>query len=78
VPVTAELLGAPAGPATQMWVRVTAAGQTESFRCERSGHQWRAELPGQRPGAYSITVHAAAPGPGHLTCRDVLEVVALS
>lgn len=79
VAVVAEVLGGPAGEATQMWVRVAGVGRADSFRCERSGHQWRAELPGQRPGAYSITVSAAqVPGPGHLTCRDVLEVVALS
>jgi pimeloyl-ACP methyl ester carboxylesterase len=76
--VVAEVLGGVAGEATQMSVRVAGAGGTDNFRCERAGHQWRAELPGQRAGTYSLTVSATrVPGVGQLRCRDVLEVVAL-
>ena len=76
--VVAEVLGGPAGQATQMWVQVVGAGRTGNFRCERAGYQWRAELPGQRAGRYSLAVSATrVPGVGQLRCRDVLEVVAL-
>jgi hypothetical protein len=76
--VVAEVLGGPAGEATQMWVRVVGAGRTDNFRCERAGDQWRVELPGQRAGMYSLAVSATSvPGVGQLRCRDMLEVVAL-
>jgi len=76
VTVVAEVLGGPADEATRMWVRVVGAGRAGSFRCERDGHQWRAEVPGQRAGAYSITVSAArVPGVGQLHSRNLLEVV---
>jgi hypothetical protein len=75
--VVAEVLGGLAGE-TQMSVRVAGAGGTDNFRCERAGDQWRAELPGQQAGTYSLTVSATrVPGVGQLRCRDVLEVVAL-
>lgn len=76
--VVTEVLGGPANEATQLWVRVAGAGRTDSFRCERAGHQWRAELPGQRAGTYSLAVSATGvPGAGQLHCRDMLEVVAM-
>jgi hypothetical protein len=76
--VVAEVLGGPADQATQMWVRLMGAGRADNFRCERAGDRWRAELPGQRAGTYSLDVSATrVPGVGQLRCRDVLEVVAL-
>lgn len=67
VSVAAEVLGGPADGQTRMWVSLTGAGGTSGFPCERSGHLWRAQLPGQRPGAYSVTVSAAGvPGIGQL------------
>ena len=78
VTVVAEVLGGPADERTRMWVHVAGADRTGSFRCERDGHQWRAEVPGQRAGAYSITVSAArVPGVGQLHSRNMLEVMAL-
>jgi hypothetical protein len=78
VTVVAEVLGGPADEGTRMWVRVVGADRTGSFRCERDGHQWRAEVPGQRAGAYSITVSAArVPDVGQLHSRNMIEVVAL-
>lgn len=74
----AEVLGGPADGRTRVWVRLTGAGGTSGFPCERDGHLWRAQLPGQRPGAYSVTVSAAGvPGAGQLRCRDLLQVVAV-
>jgi pimeloyl-ACP methyl ester carboxylesterase len=76
--VVAEVLGGPAGQATQMWVRVAGAGRTDNFRCERAGDHWRAELPGQQAGLYSLAVSATqVPQVGQLRCSDMLEVVAL-
>ena len=78
VTIVAEVLGAPADEGTRMWVRVAGAGRASSLRCERDGRQWRVELPGQRAGAYSITVSAAqVPGAGQLRSRGLLGVVAL-
>ena len=78
VPVVAEVMGAPGGQVTGVSVRVASNGRAETFRCERTGTQWQAEIPGQRAGSYAITVSAErAPGAGRLSCRDMLEVVAL-
>jgi pimeloyl-ACP methyl ester carboxylesterase len=78
VPVVAEVLGESSRQATEVLVEVAGPGRTETFRCERTAGQWRAELPGQRAGTYAITVSASrANGAVKLRCSDLLEVVAI-
>ncbi len=77
IPVRAEVLGEPGVRVTDVGVRVDGAAGSQTFRCERAGSQWQAELPGQRPGRYAITVSAARAADGRLTCGDVLEAVAI-
>jgi hypothetical protein len=79
VPVATEVLGAPDGDASGMWVSVSSrAGRAASYRCSRIGRRWQAVLPGQPAGTYSIAVTAErVPGAGLLRCTDMLEVVAI-
>jgi hypothetical protein len=77
VPVRAEVLGEPGSRVTDVGVRVDGARGSQTFRCERAGEQWQAELPGQQAGRYAITVSAARAAGGPLRCGDVLEAVAI-
>jgi lecithin:cholesterol acyltransferase len=77
VPVRAEVLGEPGSRVTGVGVRVDGDSGSRTFRCERAGEQWQAELPGQLAGHYAITVVAARTADGPLQCGDVLEAVAI-